>query len=156
LALTGCAGGTDEVGSIAAFLGSNPSVVKITPVEAYTRVARGAKACWFGPGMPLSEGYIFSAVAQPPSKGGNAEIVIYRREGEGERGLRMFSAVFAPQGEATAFAAKNHRVPAPFGDKMVVDVARWAAGERGCDPISSDWAPSVERAPAAGSSQTST
>lgn len=142
--LAGCStgpGGLGDVGSISSFLGADPSVVAGTPSDAYIRVARGAKACWLAPDRPLGAGYVFAADARPESEGGAAEIVVYERTPEGERGLKAFEAEFAHKGAGTAFGARNHRVSEPFGSRMIADVARWAAGETGCEAGNPGWAP---------------
>src|SRR5262245_39113927 len=51
-----------------------------SPTEVYERIARGALACWFGASGPLKANYIYHAEAEPPGKGGKAEIVIHERD----------------------------------------------------------------------------
>lgn len=143
--LSGCAG-TD--GMATAALPTLPSLPKIelpkgpppvvgTPTEVYERIGRGAMACWFGAGGPLKGGYIYDASADPPHKGGQAEIYIRVRD-EGAtspRGIKAFRIAIAPSGtEETTVIAENLKLPEPSGNRMKASVAAWSQGNQGCDP----------------------
>lgn len=102
------------------------------PVDLYIRLARQAKACWFVPPALLQRGYVFTADVKPEDKGGAADIIIYERTPEGERGLRAFAVAFVPDGESTRIGSENYRIPEPFGAQMSSDVDRWAEGDMSC------------------------
>ena len=139
--LSGCAGspgGITEVGSFA-MLGGEASPE--APTATYIRIARGAKACWFAPGRPLNGTYVFAGEVQPPSKGGDAAIVIYERADDGRRGLKAFNVSMTPSGEGTAVGRSNSRIPEPFATRMLSDVDRWVEGATGCAEEAGDWTP---------------
>lgn len=112
----------------------SPEPVVGPPTDIYARIARGAMSCWFGQSGPLRAGYVYHAEADPPSKGGKAQIVIHERDptSTNPRGLRAYRILITPNGEASALAIENLTMPAPLVHGMERDVHRWAAGGIGC------------------------
>lgn len=130
-------------------LGAEPPVataavatIEAAPVDVYTRVARAAKGCWLGPNGPLSGKYAFLAEAQPESRGGNAEIVIYERGTvDGQKGVRAFSIVMGKREIGTKLEAANAKMPPTLGAQMLADAERWAKGDETCSIVDAGWAP---------------
>lgn len=144
--LSGCGSAPDgisEVGSLG-FIGAEPK--EGSPASNYVRIARGAKACWFGASGPLNGTHLFTGEVKPASAGGSAAIVLYERAPDGRRGLRAFTVEMAGKGEGTALARANERVPEPLGSRMLADVDRWADGETGCEGAAAGWAPADPQA----------
>lgn len=140
---SGCAAQTDSDVAAFTFFGS-PRTAPGRPVDVYTRVARGLKACWFTPGQPLYEGYLFAADVKPESKGGGATILIYEETLDKRRGLRAFAMSITPAvGSAgkSQFGMENSRIAEPTGARLVTDVQRWAEGETSCTPEAGQWQP---------------
>lgn len=108
--------------------------VPVAATELYTRIARGALICWFGRDGPLKRDYVYHADAEPPSRGGGADIVVHVRDlaAPSPRGLRAFRVVITPDGAASNFAVENLKMPEPVATRMTRDVARWAQDEAGC------------------------
>lgn len=127
-----------------------------SPTDVYTRVARGALTCWFGASGPLKGPYIYHADAEPPSKGGRAEIVIRARDrmAADPRSLKAFSVAIEPGGEGTKLTIENAKIPEPLATRLTADVRRWAADDEGCGeaPVTAGWtaAPAAPSAPKAG------
>ncbi len=119
-----------------------------TSTSVYTRIARGANTCWFGPRGTLDRTYIWHARAEPESKGGMAEILIHERFEKNQRGLKAFSVTIAPKGEGAAVSALNLKMPPETGKQMTADAYRWAKGNVGCKEGETGWAP-VAAAPVA-------
>jgi len=126
---------------IAAAFGEPPVVGP--PTEVYSRVARGAMACWFGTAGPLKADFVYHAEAEPPAQGGKAEIVIHERERQSDdpRGVRAYRISITPSGAKSAIATENLTLPAPLAKSMTRDVRRWAAGAIGCTDAEGGWAP---------------
>lgn len=120
--------------------------------EVYTRVARGALTCWFGASGPLKGPYIYHADAEPPSKGGRAEIVIRTRDKDAAdpRSLKAFRVGIQPGGAATQIEVENVKIAEPLASRLSADVERWASDQEGCGeaPITAGWA-ATPAAPAA-------
>lgn len=144
--------GLPSVGSLQASVVEGPSApVTInqsqgSATELYSRLARGAMSCWFAPGGPLKNEYIYHATADAPSRGGKAQIVIHSRDPAQPnlRGAKAFLINIEPKGEDTAaVTAENLKMPVAFATAMTEDVARWSRGEQGCGPASTaaGWAP---------------
>lgn len=114
-----------------------------SPTEVYTRVARGVLTCWFGAAGALKSNYIYHADADPPSKGGRSEIVLFERDTNAEdpRSLRVYRVVISLAEEKTKLEVENLKVPEPLASRLGADVARWAANEEGCGeaPITAGW-----------------
>lgn len=119
------------------------------PTDVYARVARGAMACWFGTDGPLKADYIYHAEAQPPSKGGRAEIVIHEidRASENPRGLRAYRIAIVPSGEIASLSIENLKLPDRLAGSMENDVRRWAAGAIGCTQAEGEWGPQAPTPP---------
>ena len=124
-------------------LTKSASVPVGTPTEVYTRVARGALTCWFGASGPLKGPYIYNADAQPPSKGGAAEIFIRTRDREAAdpRSLRAYRIGIMPSPDGTKVDVENTKIPEPLASRLASDVRRWAADEEGCGetPVVAGW-----------------
>ncbi len=114
-----------------------PKSVAITPHtsshsesthEIYTRVARGAKTCWFGPGKPLVKGYAFDGEASPDADGGAATVAIHVRvpDQPNARGGRVFVVSIAKEASGAKLEMENRRIPEAMAEQMRADVARWA------------------------------
>jgi hypothetical protein len=121
--------------------GANQPVGSAT--EVYTRVARGALTCWFGAAGPLKGPYIYHADAEPPSKGGRAEIVIRTRDKDAAdpRSLKAFRVGIQPGGQGTQIEVENVKIAEPLAARLTSDVQRWAADQEGCGeaPITAGW-----------------
>lgn len=105
------------------------------PVELYSKVARGALACWFGPKGSFKGSHVFYANASPPTAGGEAEIVIHKKDtvvGDSPRAIRAFKVTFTRSGDGSLMTAENLRFPEPVAKDMYADLARWARGQDGC------------------------
>lgn len=139
-------------------LPEGPPPVVGTPTEVYTRVARGALTCWFGANGPLKGTHIFNADAEPPHKGGRAEIVIHEKDlqAPSPRGLKAYRIQIAPDGERTTISVENLKLAKPLGDTMEQDVRRWGTGEIGCRETAPAWAAAAPATttPPAGGAQT--
>lgn len=149
LLLGGCAAQSESDVASFTFLGS-PQTAPGRPVDVYTRVARGLKTCWFTPGQPLHEGYLFAADVKPVSKGGTATIVIYEETADHRRGLRAFAMSISPATGSdgdSRYGMENSRIAAPLGGRLLQDVARWAEGEGSCAPEAGQWQPVDPNAP---------
>ena len=114
-----------------------------SPTEVYTRVARGALTCWFGASGPLKGPYIYHAEADPPSKGGRADIVIRTRDttAADPRSLKAFAVTITPGGDGTHVDVENAKIAEPLAARLTADVHRWAADEEGCGeaPVTAGW-----------------
>lgn len=125
----------------------NQSVVG-SSTEVYTRIAHGAVTCWFGAEGPLKGDYVYHANAAPPSKGGQARIVVHARDPErrDRRGKRAFVIDIVPEGQTANVTAYNATMSEALALRMRGDVGRWAADDRGCIAQSSvaDWAPDAQ------------
>jgi hypothetical protein len=104
------------------------------PTEVYERIARGALACWFGASGPLKANYLYHAEADPPGRGGKAEIVIHERNrgADNPKGERAYRIAIAPENEATALTFENVKMPEATAAAMEKDARRWGTGEIGC------------------------
>jgi len=127
-----------------------------SPTEVYERVARGALACWFGTAGPLKIGYVYHADADPPGKGGRAEIVIHERDRQSEtpKGLKAYRIVITPEGEGTTLMTENLKLTEARAASMETDARRWAAGAFGCAAAESGGWSSNDAAPAASAAGT--
>ncbi len=121
------------------------------PTELYARIARGAQNCWFGGNGPLKARYIFHADAEPPSKGGQAEIVIHEidKSTPNPRGARAFRVIITPTGDTSSVQAENARFSLEVGERMSADVRRWARNDLSCvaKGQTNGWTPQDQIAP---------
>lgn len=121
----------------------SPYPVVGPPTDIYARVARGALSCWFGKAGPLKAKYIYHAEADPPAKGGKAEIIVHERDNTKEtlHGTPAFRVLITPDGESSTVAVENLNLAKPLAEGMEQDVRRWAAGSIGCATGTEDWKP---------------
>lgn len=105
-----------------------------SPTEVYERIARGVLACWFGSSGPLKADYVYHAEAEPPSKGGKAEIIIHERDrlSANPKGVRAYRVAIASEKEATTLAFENLKMPEAMAKGMEADARRWGEGAFGC------------------------
>jgi hypothetical protein len=96
--------------------------------EIYSRVARGAKACWFGPGRPLEKTHVFEGKLEPESEGGAAEVAAHIRTPDqpNPRGGKVFIVTMTKQGDGTNLVTESRRLSDELANAMRADVARWA------------------------------
>ena len=131
-------------------LSSLPSLASLTqrpvvgsPTEVYTRIAHGAVTCWFGASGPLKGRHIYHAQAEPASKGGQAEIVIFVRDktAADPRSLRAFRVIITPIDTTAKIEVENSTIVEPLATRLRSDVDRWAAGEESCgqNPVTEGW-----------------
>lgn len=117
--------------------------IRGTPTEIYTRVARGAVTCWFGAHGNLKKTHVYHAVAKPPSKGGQARILIHKidKTKRDKRGVRAFAIDIVPSGKTAKLEMQNALMGEPRGTEMASDVRRWARGIEGCAraPLNEGW-----------------
>jgi hypothetical protein len=131
LALAGCEGTsllkTESLATSVAIGNYSSSHTEATH-EIYSRVARGAKACWFGTGKPLESGYVFEGALAPESDGGAAEVAIHVRTPDqpSPRGGKVFIVSITREGEGASLVTENRRMPDTLAHAMRTDVARWA------------------------------
>lgn len=104
------------------------------PAEIYSRIARGAMACWFAASGPLKRSHVFHADVAPPSDNAGAEIVIHERDtaAPSPRSLRSYRILITRAPEGTFVAAENLKLPETLAASMKEDVTRWAGGTSGC------------------------
>src|SRR5688572_1732566 len=108
---------------------------KEEPSEIYSRIARGAMACWFSPNGPLKQNYAFHADVAPPSDNAGAEIVIHERDRNAPSplSLRAYKILISRKPEGTAVEEQNFKLPAPLAAMMAQDIRRWAGGKLDCN-----------------------
>jgi hypothetical protein len=109
-------------------------IVSGTPTDVYALVARGILGCWFGAGGPLKESHVFQAEADPPAKGGSAEIVIHERDRSlpDQRGLRAYRVSIASEAAGVRVGMLTLRFEVALAQSMAKDVEGWAKGSAGC------------------------
>jgi hypothetical protein len=97
-------------------------------VEIYSRVARGAKACWFGTGKPLEASHVFEGKLEPESEGGAAEVAVHIRTSDqpNPRGGKVFIVSITKEGEGTSLVTESRRLPDALANSLRADVAKWA------------------------------
>jgi len=116
-------------------LGSEEPKLVGSPTELYTRIARGAMACWFGTAGPLKGTHIYHAEAESPAQGGRSEIVIFERnlaDPASPRGVRALRISIAEAGAVTPLTVEPAKLPEPMAKRLTADVYRWASGEVQC------------------------
>jgi hypothetical protein len=119
--------------------------------EVYERIARGALTCWFGTAGPLKANYVYHAEADPPGKGGKAEIAIHERErtADNPKGPRAYRIAIAPENEQTTLLFENLKLPEPMAGAMEKDARRWGSGAIGCAEMEAGgWAEDKPASPA--------
>lgn len=140
LLLAGCSGNPPTLGQLTASLGVDTLPIGPSsdpPVEVYSRVAKGALKCWFGPEGSLKATHVFHAKVDPPAAGGAAEIGVHTREAGSTIGvLRAFGITINPvTGGGSAIEVQNVRFPEKEAALMKSDVARWIAGQDNCSIV---------------------
>jgi hypothetical protein len=110
------------------------TLVSGTPTGIFAEVARGALGCWFAADGPLKASHIYRAEAQPPTKGGDAEIVIYERDLSMRdlRGPRVHRIAFTAEVTSVRVTMTALRLEPKLAQAMAVDVESWAKGEESC------------------------
>src|SRR5262245_38913199 len=99
-----------------------------TPTIVFTQVAQGTLGCWFGAGGPLKTSHVYRAEADPPAKGGEAEIVIHERDLSlrDQRGTRAYKVTFASEGLGVRVTTTPLKIEAKLAEAMARDVETWA------------------------------
>jgi hypothetical protein len=105
-----------------------------SPTEVYRLVARGALNCWLGASGPLHATHVFAAEAEPPDKGGAAEIVLHERDPtlRDQRGQRAFRIVLEQAPPRVRVGVTNLRLAGALAEAMSSDTRTWASGGSGC------------------------
>jgi len=96
--------------------------------EIYSRVARGAKTCWFGTGKPLEASHVFEGKLEPESEGGEAEVAVHIRTPDqpSPRGGKVFIVSITKEGEGSSLVTESRRLPDALANSLRADVAKWA------------------------------
>jgi hypothetical protein len=99
-----------------------------TPTGVFTQVAQGVLGCWFGAGGPLKASHVYRAEAEPPAKGGEAEIVLHERDLSlrDQRGTRAYKITFAGEGPGVRVIAMPLKIEAKLAAAMTRDVETWS------------------------------
>jgi hypothetical protein len=110
------------------------AIVSGTPTQVYALVARGVLGCWFGAGGPLKASHVFKAEAEPPAKGGGAQIVIHERDTSfrDRRGPQAYRVAFASEMTGVRVGMTALKFEAKLAQAMAKDVETWAKGGAGC------------------------
>jgi hypothetical protein len=103
-------------------------IVSGTPTGVFAEVAQGTLGCWFGPGGPLKASHVYRAEAEPPAKGGDAEIVIHERDTtlRDQRGTRAYRIVFASEASGVRVTSVALKFEVKLAEGMAQDVSGWA------------------------------
>ncbi len=105
-----------------------------SPTGVFTQVAQGVLGCWFGADGPFKTSHVYRAEAEPPAKGGQAEIVIHERDASVRdlRGPRAYRISFASEHGGVRVVAAALKLELKLAEAMAHDVEKWAkAGARG-------------------------
>jgi hypothetical protein len=125
-----------EPGSVAAPQSPHETAVIVsgTPTDVYALVARGALGCWFGAGGPLKASHVFQALADPPARGGAAEIMIHERDVtlRDQRGPRAYRISFAGEATGVRVGMMALKFAPALAEAMAKDIGIWAKGGAGC------------------------
>jgi len=99
-----------------------------TSTGVFTQVAQGVLGCWFGADGPLKTSHVYRAEAEPPAKGGEAEIVIHERDltVRDQRGPRAHRISFAGETGGVRVTAAALRLELKLAQAMARDVEMWA------------------------------
>jgi hypothetical protein len=128
------------VGAVPA-TGPAPAVIRTgvydaSPTEIYVRIARGANACWFGRDGPLKATHILFADAEPPDRGGGAEITIFERDPtvapENQRARRALKVNIVHDGGRSRVETQPLKLSPDLAAQLPQDVQRWAGGDSTC------------------------
>lgn len=109
-----------------------------TPTGVFAQVARGALGCWFAPDGPLKASHVYRAEAEPPAKGGDAEIAIYERvaspsPSRDARGPLVYRIAFAADGYGVRASSVAYKLDREAARAMAKDVESWAKGGEACE-----------------------
>lgn len=118
--------------------------------EIYSRVARGAKKCWFGPGKPLVKDYAFDGEVAPDADGGAAEVAVHVRTPDqpNPRGGKVFIVGITKVADGSKIDMESRRIPDAMAEQLRADVARWAkTGSVECGPLTLPGAEIAANAP---------
>ena len=126
----------------------------LSSAEIYSRIARGANACWFGPKGRIGATHLLHADVAPSMNGGGVEIVVHERAVDQPKpwGYKSFRVVLTesagldgtPGGGGTSIAVENARFPDAEAARMRAEVYQWASGVEGCKAD-----PALDKPPAA-------
>lgn len=110
------------------------SVVPGNPTDVYALVARGAHRCWFGADGALKATHVFHAEAEPPAKGGAAEIVLHERDEtlRDKRGARAFRVTFSAIPAGVRVGVDTPKMERQLAQIMTKDVMTWVKGGGEC------------------------
>jgi hypothetical protein len=99
-----------------------------TPTGVFTQVAQGVLGCWFGADGPFKTSHVYRAEAEPPAKGGQAEIVIHERDASVRdlRGPRAYRISFAGEHGGVRVIAAALKLELKLAEAMARDVEKWA------------------------------
>lgn len=159
LSVSGCSGGpelsgpntiaaqtTDALSALPTPEFKLPTVTKPpsgSPTDIYTRIARGALTCWLGGHGPLKGTHRFHARAEPPHKGGESTITIFKKVTDPNRNMgdRAYSILIKPSGTSAEVQTANHKLSAELAASFDKDVTLWAASAEGCSPegVTAGW-----------------
>lgn len=105
-----------------------------TPTGIFAEVARGVLGCWFAADGPLKASHVYRAEAQPPAKGGDAEIVIHVRDASVRdlRGPRAYRISFAAELSSVRVTMTALKFEPKLAQAMAKDVESWSKGREGC------------------------
>lgn len=147
----GCSGNGLSLPSLPELTGTlSEATIVGTPTEVYERIARGALGCWFGASGPLKAEYVYHAEADPPGKGGKAEISIHERNrlSDNPKGQRAYRIAIELEKESTALTFENIKMPEARAQAMEADARRWGSGAIGCaEAQSGGWSENTPQPP---------
>lgn len=146
--------GTLELPKISLPIPEGSPQPKGSPLEVYSRVARGILTCWLGAHGPLKDTHIFDAESEPERKGGVSRISVHEqgKQRENALGRRVVLVTISPLMGSASVDIQNFRLPKPQEEAFNIDVRRWAAGDEGClaGGVQEGWAAQPTEAVAAG------
>ena len=127
-------GETSSVAAAAATPGTPPTPTEAslsvpgTPTGVFAQVAQGVLGCWFGGDGPLKASHVYRAEADPPAKGGEAEILIHERDLSlrDQRGTRAYKVMFADEGGGVRVTIMPLKMEAKLAVAMARDVETWS------------------------------
>lgn len=129
-----------QAAEIARGEGEEVQVLANNPTDAYALVARGVHKCWFGAQGALKTTHVFHAEADPPARGGAAELVLHERDDSlrDKRGARAFRVSFTVIPAGVRVGVEALKMERQLAQIMARDVMAWAKGGDGCSlPVQS-------------------
>ncbi len=119
-----------------------PASLQAGSAEIYSRIARGARRCWFGPGGRIAASHIFHADVASSVDGGAVEIVVHERATDQPKpwGYKAYRISLgeqprldgAPGGANATLNVENLRMPPDEASRMRAEVFAWAGGDQSC------------------------